>query len=565
MELKRLGDLLWKLFPNLYFLSIALSVVTGLCYAMLVPFVMYSIGTNVDEEVSKADHVFSYFDSPTSSLAVLFLASCLFIVVMKGISTTLSMYVTNCAAVDHRLWLYRRIQNTRLADLEKIGQARLINVLNIDIPRVTDAATSLPQMWISIVTVLGVLGYLTHLNTRVFGFVIGSLVIAVISYQLPLLFASNFFRQSRDSYDRVQQGVTGLIFGTKELKLNRKKADAYYKFDLLEPEAKSLTDNLKGNCVIIFTETYGGILSFLIIGVVVFHFRYVFALTPAELLGLSMALLYLAGPLSLIMIVMGNVRHGQVSLRKLQSFYGELGDEVVAESAPIPSGWEKISVHGLNYNYGNEASGFAMRDVNLQFARGEITFIIGGNGSGKSTLGKCLSFHYLPVGGHIQLGDTAIDDGNIESARQFVSAIFPDYYLFKKLYTECDAATRDAIAEYLKYLELDHKVSVIGDEFSTTDLSEGQRKRLALLAMLMEDRPICVFDEWAADQDPVFKEVFYSVILQDLKAKNKVVIVISHDDRYFIFADQIISMESGLVVNAARNTHVPAQRLVALS
>ena len=565
MELKRLGDLLWKQFPNLYFLSIVLSVVTGLCYALLVPFVMYSIGTNVEEEVAQADRIFSYFDSPTASLAGLFLASCLFILVMKSISTTLSMYVTNRAAVDHRLWLYRRIQNTRLADLEKIGQARLVNVLNIDIPRVTDAATSLPQMWISIVTVVGVLGYLTHLNARVFGFVIASLVLAVISYQLPLLFASKFFRQSRDSYDRVQQGVSGLIYGTKELKLNRKKAEAYYKYDLLEPEARSLTDNLKGNSVIIFTETYGGILSFLIIGIVVYHYRYVFALTPSELLGLSMALLYLAGPLSLIMIVAGNLRHGQVSLRKLQSFYAELGEEVVAESAPVPAGWHEISVHGLDYHYGGEAGGFAVRDVNLQFARGEISFIIGGNGSGKSTLGKCLSFHYLPVAGHIQLGDTAIDDGNIESARQFVSAIFPDYYLFKKLYTECDDATREAVGGYLKYLELDHKVSVIGDEFSTTDLSEGQRKRLALVAMLMEDRPVCIFDEWAADQDPAFKEVFYSVILQDLKARNKVVIVISHDDRYFDYADQIITMESGRVVNAVRNTHVPAQRLVAMS
>ncbi len=565
MELKRLGDLLWKLFPNLYFLSIALSMVTGLCYAMLVPLVMYSISTNVDEEMAKADQMFSFFHSPTSSLALLFLASCLFIVIMKGISTTLSMYVTYRASIDHRLWLYRRIQNTRLADLEKIGQARLINVLNIDIPRVTDAATSLPQMWISIVTVLGVLGYLTQLNSRVFGFIIGCMVIAVISYQLPLLFATNFFRKSRDSYDRVQQGVTGLIYGTKELKLNRKKAEAYYKFDLQEPEAQSLRDNVRGNAIIIFTETYGGILSFLVIGVVVFHFRYVFALTSGELLGLSMALLYLAGPLNLILMGMGNVRNGKVSLHKLQSFYRELGDETVAGSAPIDSGWDRLSVHGLHYNYGDQASSFAVRNVNLQFARGEITFIIGGNGSGKSTLGKCLSFHYLPVDGHIQMGDTEVNAANIESARQSVSAIFSDYYLFKKLYTECDDATRADIEGYLKYLELDRKVSVIGDEFSTTDLSEGQRKRLALLAMLMEDRPICVFDEWAADQDPAFKKVFYSVILQDLKAKNKVVIVISHDDRYFNFADQVISMESGQVVNAVRNTHRSEARLVALN
>ncbi|SDM20561.1 putative ATP-binding cassette transporter [Franzmannia pantelleriensis] len=61
----------------------------------------------------------------------------------------------------------------------------------------------------------------------------------------------------------------------------------------------------------------------------------------------------------------------------------------------------------------------------------------------------------------------------------------------------------------------------------------------------LEDRPFLVFDEWAADQDPLFKEVFYREVLPELKRMGKAVLVISHDDRYFPLADRLVRLESG--------------------
>ncbi|MGB3138144.1 MAG: hypothetical protein WBG38_15900 [Nodosilinea sp.] len=80
---------------------------------------------------------------------------------------------------------------------------------------------------------------------------------------------------------------------------------------------------------------------------------------------------------------------------------------------------------------------------------------------------------------------------------------------------------------------------------STLDLSQGQRKRLALLTAYLEDRPVYLFDEWASDQDPLFREVFYKQILLELKQRGKTVLVISHDDRYFYLADQLVKLEYG--------------------
>src|SRR6185295_7018100 len=94
--------------------------------------------------------------------------------------------------------------------------------------------------------------------------------------------------------------------------------------------------------------------------------------------------------------------------------------------------------------------------------------------------------------------------------------------------------------EYLQQFHLDHKVQVTDGQLSTVDLSQGQRKRLALLTAYLEDRPFYLFDEWAADQDPMFKEVFYTKLLPELKARGKTVLVITHDDGYFHLADRLI-------------------------
>jgi putative ATP-binding cassette transporter len=101
---------------------------------------------------------------------------------------------------------------------------------------------------------------------------------------------------------------------------------------------------------------------------------------------------------------------------------------------------------------------------------------------------------------------------------------------------------------YLIELELSAKVQVIDGVLSTISLSHGQRKRLALLSAFLEDRPIYIFDEWAADQDPHYREIFYSRLLPDLKARGKTVLVISHDDRYYHLGDRILRLDYGQLV-----------------
>jgi putative pyoverdin transport system ATP-binding/permease protein len=194
-----------------------------------------------------------------------------------------------------------------------------------------------------------------------------------------------------------------------------------------------------------------------------------------------------------------------------------------------------------------DENGFALGPISLSLQPGELLFIIGGNGSGKSTLAKLITGLYAPQSGSIELNGKPVTQDNVEWYRQHFSAVFSDFYLFDS-YLGFDRDTLDAeVADYLKQLQLSHKVSVKDGVLSTTNLSQGQRKRLALLETYLENRPVYIFDEWASDQEPKFRELFYKQMLPELKRQNKIVIVITHDDRYFHLADHVIKLDYGKI------------------
>ena len=81
-------------------------------------------------------------------------------------------------------------------------------------------------------------------------------------------------------------------------------------------------------------------------------------------------------------------------------------------------------------------------------------------------------------------------------------------------------------------------------------LSSGERKRLALVLSLLEDKPILLLDEWAAEQDPPFRRKFYHEILPWLKRQGKTVVAVTHDDDHYDVADRVLRMQFGKFVSA---------------
>jgi putative pyoverdin transport system ATP-binding/permease protein len=228
-----------------------------------------------------------------------------------------------------------------------------------------------------------------------------------------------------------------------------------------------------------------------------------------------------------------------------------------AESDNVPAvapTCQQLDLYDVTHVYKHESGDgdFLLGPVSMTLRQGELVFLVGGNGSGKTTLAKLITGLYVPETGELRFDGKSVSDSNRESYRQLFSMVFSTPHLFEHLLGH-DKVTLDQRAQdYLAKLQLDHKVKVTDGVLSTTELSQGQRKRLALLTAFLDDRPIYIFDEWAADQDPLFKEFFYLHLLPELKARGKMILVITHDDRYFGVADRIVKLDQGKIVNDAQ-------------
>jgi putative ATP-binding cassette transporter len=220
--------------------------------------------------------------------------------------------------------------------------------------------------------------------------------------------------------------------------------------------------------------------------------------------------------------------------------------------------WEEITFKDVCYEHAN--SGFALGPVSFSIRKGEITFIVGGNGSGKSTLSKLITHHYEPSNGASYFGQTQINSENMNSARQYISSIYSNYFLFERLYGIKDEEAIHKVNNYIKLCGLESKVAFTDGGFSTLALSDGQKRRLALIVAYLDNKDLYLFDEWAADQDPHYKEFFYKEFLPELKREGKAIVAITHDDRYYDYSDQLIIMEEGKISKIERNHNPSAKK-----
>jgi putative pyoverdin transport system ATP-binding/permease protein len=292
-----------------------------------------------------------------------------------------------------------------------------------------------------------------------------------------------------------------------------------------------------------------------VIGLLIFLPSQFIGVSEQVLTGYTLALLFMTTPLQGIMLTAPNLGRANLALKKVE----ELGLQLASQPAEVEpraasasaASWRSLEMIGVTHQYRREGQehNFVLGPLDLQFLPGEVVFLTGGNGSGKTTFAKILAGLYAPESGEIRLDGRPVTDEERIEYRKLFSTVFSDFFLFDKL-LGLDGPGLDAQAQgYLAQLQLSHKVDVRQGGFSTTELSQGQRKRLALLTAFLEDRPIYLFDEWAADQDPTFKHFFYYDLLRELKSRGKTVFVISHDDRYYRVGDRLLKFENGNLIS----------------
>lgn len=538
--------------PNKVFIAILLGAISGAAYALLIPVLMTAL-TSSPEGLSVANEQVREFLGMSISqpkFAAIFLVLCLVILLTGSLAQVLLARVSMDVTTNLRQNLYQRIIDTPISHLEQRSSGELIQTMTTDVQRIVHGAGMIPDLLIKMSTLMGTMLFLYYLNDNVFLFVCLTILFGVVTFQLPIYIGMKYFYRARNHMDELQEGFKGLVEGAKELKLNNAKREHFMGSQLLAHERDVVSNEKSGFTIIQIAQNYGDLIGFFAMGIIGFVYINYYAISIAELTGVIMVLLYITGPVAAILNLLPELSRAKVSLYKVQSLFEELPHEVTNKTVHLVPEWSSINIKGLCYRHLNGASNaqaFTIGPIDAQIKRGEITFIVGGNGSGKSTFSKVLSLHYPATGGEIYFDDVAVTPDNINSYRQEIACIYSDYYLFKQLHGNfsTDPQLLDKINFYLELLELSGKVKLQNGYFSTLQLSDGQRRRLALLVAFLDNKNLYVFDEWAADQDPHFKKIFYFDILPSLKAQGKAVVAISHDDRYFHVADQILVMEDG--------------------
>jgi putative pyoverdin transport system ATP-binding/permease protein len=496
-------------------------------------------------------------DGPASVLLWSFIGLCLIRLLASVASSVLLIYLDQEIILDLRLRLSRQILNAPLRRLEEIGPQRLWGAVGGDIFNITAAVTNVPLFCIHLASTIGCFLYLAWLSWRVFFIVVAFVGVGLVINQVLVRSAVRYVKIAREKEDALLKQFHSLIYGVKELKLHLPRREAFFS-KILRVAALSFRKHIViGMTLFTAANTWGSLLFYIVIGLLLFGLP--ISGNAANLAAYTLTLIYMMNSLTGITSTFPVLGRASVALRNLQNLGVSLNpkDEKcrLAVSPNGDHGWKQIELVNVTHTYYQQdlAKSFTLGPVDLAFEPGELVFLAGGNGSGKTTLAKLLTGLYIPESGEIRIDGMSVTDESRDDYCQKFSAIFSDFYLFDRVLGDDGPDLDSRIRERLVELQLDNKVEVEEGVFSTIDLSQGQRKRLALLSAYLEDRPFYVFDEWAADQDPVFRDVFYLQILPELKLSGKTVLVISHDDRYYHLADRLIKLEYGQVQYAVRN------------
>jgi len=452
-----------------------------------------------------------------------------------------------------RVRIADKIRQTDLFSLERIDQAQIYNLLTSEARVLSESAGTLAAALQSAILVTFAGFYLAMLSLPAFFFCVVLIGATIPMYLRRLRGANVWMRETSQQEVHSFNTIRDLLDGFKEVQFNEDRSrdlmiDIRQSAETLRALKIKAADLYNVNYIYAHGAFYGTIAA------VIFLLPRMVALGQEDMVQVMMTVLFIIGPLGVIISGLQALSKSNVAVQNMARLEEQL--DRFTRSSPaggpvavaVPRDFGEIRMRALSFHYvdpeGNEA--FRVGPLDLALRRREILFVMGGNGSGKTTFLKLLTGLYPPDAGRLLVDDTEIGEAALRSYRSFFAAIFSDFYLFRKLYGLSNVQP-ERVQTLLRQFHLDHKTAFAGDRFTNIELSTGQRNRLPMIVALLEDRPIYVFDEWAADQDPEFRRYFYEELLPDLAARGKTIVAVTHDERYLHVAHRVMKMELGRV------------------
>lgn len=525
-----------------YVALIPLSLMNGIASSLII----FTINESFNRELKYSKELLVYF-----------VFAILYFVYTTKLAQGRMIVITNEIAYEKRISMIESILSSTYQSIEQIGHERIYSGLNSDCAAVARIPEIVVGFVSNLLTVLFCLGYLMTKSMNTF---VVSLLVIFINFVISIITskrAEKYWVMNREIQDVYYGQMSDLVNGFKELVLSRRRRQDFT-MDMRKYSRLSADMNKKVSIKYMNFHLYSTTVYNMIFGIIVFLFPIFIKNIDINLLRNNLFIVfYLIGPFNGTMDAIPQMKQIKIILDRIDALISDLKRgtdesraliednqqfEMIEQTSPV-----KIEIKDLVYQYRVmdhiKQDEFILGPLSATFNSGQITFIIGGNGSGKSTFGKLITGLYLADEGEILVNGEKVRTCELN---ELFSSVYSDFNLFKRLYGFSYEEQKTQLDELLKQMELDEKVSINAEgEFDSLKFSTGQKKRLAYVIACLEDKPMIIFDEWAAEQDPRFREIFYTEILLSLKSLGKGIIVITHDDSYFELADQLIKLDHG--------------------
>lgn len=522
---------------------IIMAIISGIANSLVLAFI-----NQAAEMVSSSVEIEIYF------FILYVFAVSLFIYTRKYSLSQATMTIEETIA-KVRIRIVNKIRGSELIFIENKGKVEIYTDLTQDANFISQAANVLINAAQSSIVLFFCLFYVAWLSPVGFILIALSVLLGLFTYASYAKHLSETLHQAKTKETEFFETLNHVLDGFKEIKINQQKnSDLFAHVKTISDETERL--KISAGIQFITNLIFSNIVTILILGIIVFLLP-IFSPTHVEVVvKMTATMLFILGPIETILSAIPTFAQANLAVETIQQLESEL-DANNKQTVTLDKisekkffGFRNIQLENIIFQYldkeGNSL--FNAGPLNLTIQRGEILFIVGGNGSGKSTLLKLLTGLYYPYTGVIVAEDEIIDKYNYSAYRELFSIVFTDFHLFDRVYG-LPAVDEQQLKKLLHLMALERKTKYIDGRFTHTNLSTGQKKRLAFITAVLEDKPIYIFDELAADQDPQFRKYFYEEVLPDLRNQGKTIIAVTHDDMYFDRADRVLKMDYGKIIS----------------
>ncbi|KPA11758.1 peptide ABC transporter ATP-binding protein [Candidatus Magnetomorum sp. HK-1] len=489
-------------------------------------------------------------EQPSAIYPFLFIASLILVYTMYSYNQKKAIFISESIISDTREEIIEQVRKCELQSFEKIEKVGVYNVITVDTQVMADSVVLLLRFTEYGIVTLVVLAYFLFVSQLMFLFTLFIFVVGFMIYGYYIIKSKKLIHQARIKEKELMGATKDCIDGFKELKSNDHKNDDFYHqcFKIKSHENRLL--RVKAEHLLIESYVHSLWLEY---GIFI---PILFIMPPMGWISydimISCVTLILLIPFGVLKDAIPYLVRAFISAERVLKMENTLkqlrkeNNNIFLSKKEILH-FKEIKYKNICFDYTDKTGAFqfGLDKVSCSFYPGEIIFITGGNGSGKSTLLKVLSGLYFPLSGSVSIDGKDIQ---LSDCRYLFSSIFSDFHLFDRFYGFLEGVDYKKVDQLMKMMALDRKVSIEKNKFSTLDLSTGQKKRLAMIVSIMEDKPIYIFDEWASDQSPRFRNYFYYEILPSLRSKGKTVIAVTHDEQYFNISDRILTLDFGKLV-----------------